>query len=325
MTILGIESTCDETSVGIVKNGKELIANVVASSSLMHKKYGGVVPEVAAREQVKVIIPTLKESLDNIAPDNIDAIAVAHGPGLVGSLLIGVECAKTLALVWNKPLISVNHLVGHLAANWIDDKRRIMFPAVGLVVSGGHTDLIYMESHNKTKHLGGTRDDAAGEVFDKVARILGLPYPGGPEVEEAAKHFKGKSNRLFPRPMIGDMGFDFSFSGLKTAVANLVKIDSGKSVEEIAYEFQEAIVDVLVSKTARAVEKFIVNSVVVGGGVAANGRLQEKFARNFASLNIYFPAKGLAIDNGAMIAAAAYYHQNNIDPLKLSANPSLYF
>lgn len=365
MKILGIETTCDETSVGIVKDGRDVLANVVSSSASLHKKYGGVVPEVAAREQVKLMVPVLDEVCheSGIKYQDIDSFAVAHGPGLVGSLLIGVETAKTLALTFDKTLIAVNHLVGHIYANWltpkVNSKLKIVngkeFPLVALIVSGGHTDLILMKGFGSFQLLGSTRDDAAGEVFDKVARVLGLGYPGGPEVERVAQQFNVQSSNLkvkFPRPMIGDASFDFSFSGLKTAVVNLVNSTGYSSSEsegqvekfkgyssrqartikdavmaEIAYEFQEAIVDVLVKKTFKAVSKYGVKTVVFGGGVAANSRLRNRMSHTGLKfgVNVLFPEKGLSVDNGAMIAAAAFFEKDFVDPLKLQANPSLHF
>ena len=358
MKILGIETTCDETGVGIVRDGVEILANVVASSASMHEKYGGIVPEVAAREQVKVIVPTLEETLRSAQCliSDIDAIAVANGPGLVGSLLIGVETAKTLALVLDKPLIPVNHLIAHIYANWICEKVREVrevrdirkvktktpeFPLIALIVTGGHTDLTLMAGHNKFKWLGGTLDDAAGEAFDKVARVLGLPYPGGPEVERIAQKFKVQSSHLrnsfggqakfkvkLPRPMINEENFDFSFSGLKTAVVNLVNRQSSiVNRNEIAYEFQQSVIDVLVTKTLRAAKKFNVRSIVVGGGVAANSFLQNSMdaAGKDLGIRVYSPTKKLSVDNGVMIATAAFFQKKFIDPLKISANPGLYF
>lgn len=370
MIILGIESTCDETSVGIVEDGKKVLANVVASSSLMHEKYGGIVPEVAAREQVKVIVPTLEEALVESRVENrdIDAIAIAYGPGLIGSLLIGVETAKALALAWDKPLIGVNHLVGHLYANWLeggpvssfppvsarsklktdrDQKNNVelravgslsrtatpypRFPAIGLVVSGGHTDLLLMKSQKDFKWLGGTLDDAAGEVFDKVARVLGLPYPGGPEIELAARQIRNPKSEIrnikFPIPMSASKDFNFSFSGLKTSVANFVSNNEKVDVPAVAYAFQEAVIKSLVKKTFAAVSRYRVKFVVVGGGVAANGKLRQAMgaAGENSRTKIFFPEKKYSVDNGAMIATAAFYHRNYIDIAEMEADPSLYF
>lgn len=351
MIILGIETTCDETGVGIVKDGREVLSNVVASSAVMHKKFGGIVPEVAAREQARTVIPCVRQALRQAGCKllDIDAFAVANGPGLVGSLLAGVETAKTLAFVCEKPLFAVNHLVGHVYANWVNQdhsaeiidhrkKKSTMnyelrtpnFPLVALIVSGGHTDLILMLYHGKYKWLGGTRDDAAGEAFDKVARFLGLGYPGGPEIERMASSYKLEvTSYKFPRPMINEDNFDFSFSGLKTAVVNLVHGSQSTvySKEEIACTFQDAVVDVLVEKTIKAAKKYNAKSIVVGGGVAANELLRSRFKVDGSRIGIpvYFPKKGLSVDNGAMIAAAAFYQTNFTDPLIIQAEPGLHF
>lgn len=349
MVILGIETTCDETGVGVVENGKKILSNVVSSSAILHKKYGGIVPEVAAREQLKLIVPVIDEALLSARCKlaDVDAIAVAYGPGLIGSLLIGVETAKTLSLSLDKPLIRVNHLVGHVYANWISQKLKVKnqnwvppkFPLVSLIVSGGHTDLILMADHRKYRWLGGTRDDAAGEVFDKVARVLGLRYPGGPEIEKLAASYQlQKTSLKFPRPMIDEGNFDFSFAGLKTAVVNLVTRDPLRRrseasqlpetrYSEIAYEFQNAVVDVLVTKTIKAAKKFGVKSIVIGGGVAANAVLRSRLfgAGKKFEVTVLFPEKSLSIDNGVMIAAAAFFEKNIVDPLKLQSNPSLHF
>ena len=360
MVILGIESTCDETGVAIVANGRKILASIVASSVEFHKKYHGVVPEVAAREQIRCILPVIAEATANAAetPNSklktrnslenkkmirwvkkkIDAIAIAHGPGLIGSLLVGVETAKALALAWDKPLIPVNHLIGHLYANWLLPISNLpKFPLVALIVSGGHTDLILMVDHSKFKWLGGTLDDAGGEVFDKVARVLGLSYPGGPEIERIARKLETGNSKLetknfkLPMPMIDSGDFDFSFSGLKTAVVNIVKsLDSKKLSDEkteIAHEFQKVIVDVLVTKTFKAAKEFYAKSIVVGGGVAANSTLRRQMSEVGSEHNIktFFPTKELSIDNGAMIAAAAFFNKKVINPLKLQADPSLYF
>ena len=342
MRILGIETTCDETGAAIVQDGRRILSNVVASSVDLQKKYGGVVPEVAAREQVRVIIPVIKEVLSGLSPRDIDAVAVTNGPGLIGSLLIGVETAKVLAIAWNKPLVAVNHLVGHIYANWltVDPSTSLRasgspltqpkFPLVALIVSGGHTDLVLITGHGKYKLIGSTLDDAAGEAFDKVARVLGLGYPGGPEVELLASSVKRLASSFkLPRPMIGSKNFDFSFSGLKTAVVNLVRSAEIRDHRrrEIAHEFQQAAVDVLVSKTIRAAQEFEAKAIVVGGGVAANSVLRSEFIDHSKRLGIpvYFPSKEMSVDNGAMIAAAAFYNFKKVDPLKLSADPSLHF
>ena len=262
---------------------------------------------------------------------------------------MGTETAKALAIVWEKPLIPVNHLIGHIYANWLLPMVSILFPAIALIVSGGHTDLILMTDHGKHQWLGGTLDDAAGEAFDKVARVLGLGYPGGPEIEKVAsswllvtgkkglstRHQKPATSSHLPRPMIGSGDFNFSFSGLKTAVVNLVRQsksdgpvkDEVRHRMQIAYEFQEAVCSVLVTKTLKAAKKFSAKSIVVGGGVAANEELRRQFTVHSSRIQIpvFFPKKELSVDNGAMIAACAYYNFNKVDPLKLSCDSSLYF
>jgi N6-L-threonylcarbamoyladenine synthase len=329
MRILGIETSCDETGAALVENGTKLLSNVVSSSVALHQKYGGVVPELAAREQVKVIIPVICEALDEAGAtlEEIDALAVTVGHGLIGSLLVGVETAKTLALIFKKSIVPVSHLYGHLYANWIGQKEDLKFPIVSLIVSGGHTDLVLMEGHQKIKWLGGTRDDAAGEAFDKVARLLGLSYPGGPVIEKAAKTGNPEAFN-FPRPMIDEDNFDFSFSGLKTAVVNLVhKIKKPLPTFDIAASFQEALVDVLVTKTVRATQKYKAKEILLGGGVAANQYLVSRFKVEGERLGIqvFSPPIELCIDNAAMIAAAAFYNPKPTPPEKIQAQPGLYF
>lgn len=332
--ILGIETSCDETSAAIVQkeeNGVKILSNIVASSADLQAKYGGVIPEQAAREQLKSIIPVLQEALNkaSIKPDELDAIAVTQGPGLIGSLLVGAETAKALAMVWKKPLIPVNHLLGHFYANWISNNPPT-FPILGLLVSGGHTDLVLFENHGKYKYVGGTRDDAAGECFDKCARLLNLPYPGGPQISKAAESGDSKIFKL-PRPMLDSEDFDFSFSGLKTAVANTVnnlphKLDS-KIINNLAASVEEAITDVLVTKTIKAAEKLQVNQIMLAGGVAANRTLAERIPltakRKIPHVEIYIPPTDLCTDNAAYIAATAFYNYHPIDPLTLQANPNL--
>lgn len=347
MVILGIETSCDETGVAIVKSNSTndkltLLANKVSSSLSLHSKTGGIIPEFAAREQVKYMIPVLESALKEFDGDfsnshrssvvnKIDAIAVTVGPGLIGSLLIGAETARTLAYLWNKPIIPVNHLIGHIYANFIDKANEIEFPALSLIVSGGHTDLVLLKDHGKIKWLGGTRDDAAGEAFDKIGRILGLPYPGGPSIENAAEN--GNSKKFeFPRPLLNSKDFDFSFSGLKTAVFNRVKtlghLDD-ETITNISAAVQEAIVEVLIKKTLDAAKKYNVNSVLLGGGVASNNKLREKLKLNAIryklSAEIFVPQKFLCTDNAAMIASAAIYNYKEVPWQKITANPELYF
>ncbi len=336
MTILAIETSCDETSVGIIreKNKKlELLANVTASSLPIHAKTGGIIPENAAREQVKFIVPVLEETLRkaNVSFTTIDSIATTYGPGLLGSLLVGVETAKTLSFIFNKPLIPVNHLFGHIYANWVKQEKIIEFPSLALVVSGGHTDLVLMKNHNEIKWLGGTRDDAAGEAFDKIGRLLGLPYPGGPAIEKSALQGDPESFD-FPRPLIDSDDFDFSFSGLKTAVLREVQVLkrlNKKTISNISASVQQAVIDVLVNKTTKAAKEFRVKSILLGGGVAANQKLRDKLNSSFiiqhSSLELFVPEKFLCTDNGAMIAAAAFFNGKPVSFDRLSANPQLYF
>ncbi len=329
MRILGIETSCDETSAAVIENGTKILSNVVASSVELHKKTGGIIPEVAAREQLKCIIPVIEESMRN--NNDIDALAVTVGPGLIGSLLVGVETARTLAYVWKKPLIPINHLQAHLYANWLDNKKP-QFPAIGLVVSGGHTDLVLMKGHKNIKWLGGTRDDAAGECFDKTARLLGLPYPGGPAIAQLAK--KGNPNAYpLPRPMLNQKNFDFSFSGLKTAVINLIKNppDSGQDKKinqaDLAASIQAAIIEVLVEKTVRASKEYGVKSVLLGGGVTANQELRKKMRLEIVNrelkINLFIPPVKLCTDNAAMIASCASFNFRSVSWKKIKANPGL--
>ena len=343
MIILGIETSCDETSVGIIradkKNGKvEVLANVVASSLSLHAKTGGIIPEIAAREQVKYIIPAIEKAFKNLsnAREEIDAIAVTIGPGLIGSLLVGVETARVISYAWKKPLISVNHLFGHIYANWIkqENDNQIEFPVVALIVSGGHTDLVLIKNHGDIKWLGGTRDDAAGEAFDKTGRLLGLTYPGGPQIEKMATGVT-KDIFNFPRPLIDSNDFDFSFSGLKTAVLRQVERkqkDNGLNkevVKNICYSLQNAIFDVLIKKTMTATKKFKAKSIVLGGGVAANQTLKKYFEnyikKNNPDIKLFIPPKHLCTDNGAMICAAGFFNYEKTPWEKITANPELYF
>ncbi len=328
MVILGIETSCDETAAAVLTNKGNritILSNIIASSAKLQAKYGGIIPEQAAREQIKSIIPVIEEGLQasGVRPQEMDAIAVTYGPGLIGSLLVGVETAKTLAKVWNKPLIPINHLIGHFYANWISPTPP-KFPCIGLLVSGGHTDLVLFEGHNKYQYLGGTRDDAAGECFDKCARLLGLPYPGGPQISKLAQKGNPKAFDL-PRPMIKSKDFDFSFSGLKTAVSNLAQIEENKT--DLAASIEDAIVDVLVSKTIKAVQKYGVKEVMVAGGVAANQRLTTELKFKIENLklkiNLHIPSANLCTDNAAMIASAAFFERPLKNPFDLQADPNL--
>lgn len=329
MLILGIETSCDETAASVVKDGREILSHVVASSAEMHIKTGGIIPEQAAREQIKSIIPVVKEALEKGCGGTslIDAIAVtAGGPGLIGSMLVGVETAKTLSFVWDKPIIPVVHLLGHVYANWLisnnKETQEPQFPLVFLTVSGGHSDLFYAKSHGNFKWIGGTRDDAAGEAFDKTARLLGLPYPGGPSIATRAAKLKILNLKFekmkLPRPMINENNFDFSFSGLKTAVlreVNKLK-DEGMFNEEainfLAFEVQEAISDVLVEKTLKAVRKYESSTLLLAGGVSANQHLREKFSSKILDLDLNLdfrvPPPHLCTDNASFVAGYAFYN-----------------
>lgn len=317
MKILSIETSCDETACAIVENGTKVLANVIASQIDLHAKTGGVVPEVAAREHVLKILPVLDECLDTAKCDwdDIDAIAVTKGPGLISSLIIGTETANVISFVKKKPLIPVHHIAGHIYSNWLDrEDDEPQFPLLVLTVSGGHNELMLMHSHYEFKMLGETRDDAAGEAFDKVARILGLGYPGGPAISKVA--LNGDSTAYnFPRSFLEKDSFDFSFSGLKTAVLNQIKTmgelsNSQKVKNDLSASFQEAVVDVLAGKLAAAVGKFPeVREAHLAGGVSANTRLREKIAEKLPeNVKFRFPNKFVyCTDNAAMIASAAYF------------------
>ncbi|HNS71107.1 MAG TPA: tRNA (adenosine(37)-N6)-threonylcarbamoyltransferase complex transferase subunit TsaD [bacterium] len=334
MNILAIESSCDETACAVVKDGIECLSNVVASSKDFHEKTGGVVPEVAARKQMEFIIPVLYEVLQgDRSGKNIDAIAVTAGPGLAGSLLVGINAAKTLSFIWNKPIVPVNHLVGHIYANFIKkiDMNEIQpflpeFPAVALLVSGGHTDLIYIKNHGEYVYLGGTLDDAAGEAFDKTARLLGISkYLGGVLLSKKASECENNllKGRL-PRPMINEDNYDFSFSGLKTAVKRMVEMEN-PPVDTVACEFENAVVDVLVYKTMRAVNKYNARTLLLGGGVSANNQLRNRILLESKKRGIscFIPPVSLCTDNAVYIGSAAFfnYTEKNID--EINANPSL--
>ncbi len=363
--ILGIETSCDETSAAVLEQKDDriqILSNIVGSSADLQSKYGGVIPEQAAREQLKSIIPVIKEALSqaNVSIKNIDSIAVTQGPGLIGSLLVGVETAKVLARIWNKPLIPVNHLIGHFYANWIDASPS--FPCIGLLVSGGHSDLVLFKDHGQFEYLGGTRDDAAGECFDKSARLIGYAYPGGPKISKIGAKGNPQAFSL-PRPMSGSSNFDFSFSGLKTAFANLVQQqfnvtsidpDNAESnwkrisldetnlnedeqkLADLCASVEQAIIDSLIKKTVQAVQKYDVEQLIVAGGVAANKKLREELEKALVNsaraVTINFPPPILCTDNAAMIAAAAFFIGNQaptvstyqyISTLDIQANPNL--
>ncbi|MBD1224651.1 tRNA (adenosine(37)-N6)-threonylcarbamoyltransferase complex transferase subunit TsaD [Virgibacillus halodenitrificans] len=327
--ILGIETSCDETAVAIVKNGKEIISNVVASQIESHKRFGGVVPEIASRHHVEQITVVLEEAFTDaeLTWDSIDAIAVTEGPGLVGALLVGVNAAKALAFAKQKPLIGVHHIAGHIYANRLQNEFE--FPLLALIVSGGHTELVLMNEHGKYELLGETRDDAAGEAYDKVARMLELPYPGGPQIDRLAK--SGEVTIDFPRAWLEQGSYDFSFSGLKSSVINTIHNAKQRgellSNEDIAASFQESVIDVLTTKTVNAAKEFQVKQVIVAGGVAANQGLRSALEEQFNQLNIplLIPPLHLCTDNAAMIAAAGTiaYEQGRRSGMDLNANGSL--
>ncbi len=394
MKILAIETSFDETACAIIEDGTKIISNVLASSHEMHKKYGGVVPEIAARKQLECIIPVITETITkassyytsidsyngktntlhapssdhlHIHPHNqidvntlilhstkvlpslwlknwierkIDAIAVTVGPGLIGSLLVGVETAKTIAFVTGKPIVPVNHVLAHMYANFIRDERNnnqqltieqfnnrtIEFPAISLVVSGGHTELYLMKSARDLTWLGGTLDDAAGECFDKTARLLGFGHGGGVAIEREAHKFSIQHSAFsitLPRPMINDKSFNFSFSGLKTAVMREWKKQLDPVRTNFAFEIQEAITDVLVEKTLRAAKTYGAKSILLSGGVAANLRLREKFSIHHSSFNIHVPDGALCTDNAVFIASYAYFRGKSTDWHSVDAIPDL--
>lgn len=310
MYILGIESSCDETSASIVKNGTDEIATVISSQIDIHKDYGGVVPEIASRHHVKNITIVLEECLNQakMSMEDIDAIAITYGPGLIGSLLIGLEAAKTLAFIYNKPLIPVHHIAGHIYANNL--VKELKFPLLALVVSGGHTEIVEMPSHYKFNKLGGTLDDAIGECYDKVARIIGLEYPGGPKLDSMAKI--GKKSYKLPVPL-NDDSYNFSFSGLKSAVINLVHNlnQHGEKVnkEDLAASFQSVAIESVMTKIRKAVINKNIKTVIVAGGVAANSGLRDAMQNLAAELDIdlSIPPMKYCTDNATMIAAAGYY------------------
>lgn len=310
MYILGIESSCDETSASIVKNGTEEIATVISSQIDIHKDFGGVVPEIASRHHVKNITIVLEECLEkaNMTMEQIDAIAITYGPGLIGSLLIGLEAAKTLAWLYQKPLIPVHHIAGHIYANSL--VRPLKFPLLALVVSGGHTELIEMTKHYKFKKLGATLDDAIGECYDKVARVMNLEYPGGPKLDKLSK--EGKPTYKLPIPLHDD-SYNFSFSGLKSAVINLAHNEKQRGEElrqaDLAASFQKVAVESVVSKTKKAIEDKNIKYLIVAGGVAANQILRseiEKLAEE-EGIEMSVPPMKYCTDNATMIAAAGYY------------------
>lgn len=311
--ILAIESSCDETAAAVVKNGREVLSNVINTQIAIHTEYGGVVPEIASRKHIENINPVIRKALEDagVTLDDIDAIGVTYGPGLVGALLVGVAEAKAIAFAKNKPLVGVHHIEGHISANYVENKE-LEPPFVALVVSGGHTHLVKVNDYGEYEIVGRTRDDAAGEAFDKVARAIGLGYPGGPKIDKLAK--EGNPDAIvFPRAHVDDAPYDFSFSGIKSAVLNYINSANmqGKEINhaDVAASFQKAVVDALVSRAVRLAKECGMDKLAIAGGVASNSALraavQEECAKN--NIKFYSPSPVLCTDNAAMIGAAAYY------------------
>jgi N6-L-threonylcarbamoyladenine synthase len=327
--ILAIETSCDETAAAVVENGRTILSNVIASQVELHAQYGGVFPEVASRRHIEVIHTVVNQALEeaHLGLDDVDCVAVTRGPGLVGSLLVGVNMAKGLALARHKPLLGINHIEGHIYSLWLtEEAENYTFPILNLVVSGGHTELYLMTAHGRYQHLGGTLDDAAGEAFDKVGRLLGLPFPGGPAIDRTAEQGNPEAFR-FPRAVMEkEYGYNFSFSGLKTAVMRQTKqYQVGHMpVADLAASFQAAAVEVLVMKTAEAATSFGVTAVHLAGGVSANRLLRQRM-REQIQLPVRYPPLALCTDNAAMIGAAAHWHFVNgrRDTLDLDVLPSL--
>ncbi len=321
MKLLGIETSCDETAAAVVQDGREILSNIISSQVDIHARYGGIVPEVASRQHLLTAIPIIQEAMAQAQTcwSDLDGIAVTIGPGLAGSLLVGVNIAKAIALGHGLPLLGINHLEGHIYANWLEG-RTPDFPCICLIVSGGHTDLLLMRGQGDYLALGRTRDDAAGEAFDKVARILGLGYPGGPAIEQAAPGGNSTLHRL-PRAWLRGSD-DFSFSGLKTAVLRLFQ--GGPAAADVAASFQEAVVDVLVTKTVEAARRLGARQILLGGGVVANRLLRQSMAQR-SPLPVLSPSPTLCTDNAAMIACCGYFHlkAGNISGWDLDIAPNL--
>lgn len=331
MLTLGIETSCDETSCAVLRNGREVLSNIISSQIDIHRKFGGVVPEIASRKHIESINNIVQEALDEakVGFNDIDLIGVTQGPGLVGALLIGISTAKALAYGLDKPLVGVNHIEGHVCANYIQHKD-LEPPFTCLIVSGGHTYLVYVKSYTDYELMGRTRDDAAGEAFDKVGRSIGLPYPGGPVIDELST--KGNKDAIdFPRVFLEKDSYDFSFSGLKTAVLNYLNQKDQKGedivVKDVAASFQQAVLDVLVDKSFRLAKEKSSDKIVLAGGVASNSALRRmmKERGKEENIDIYYPSKVLCTDNAAMIASAAYFNfkAGNLSDLHLNVMPNL--
>ena len=328
---LGIESSCDETAAAVLRDGRELLSNVISTQIPLHRKYGGVVPEIASRRHIVNVMPVIDEALQKaeVALSDVDQVAVTYGPGLVGALLVGVSAAKALAFARNVPLIGVNHLEGHIFANFLSHKE-LEPPFMALVVSGGHTALIHVVGYNHFLLMGQTRDDAAGEAFDKIARVMGLPYPGGPEIDRLAA--KGDENAVdFPRALREKGNYEFSFSGLKSAVLNYLNEMQMKRIAvnkaDVAASFQKAVIEVLVQKSLEALSETKLDTLVLAGGVAANSALEHRLREASAEhgIRFYYPNKILCTDNAAMIACRGYYQSRAglFSDLRLNAVPGL--
>ena len=331
--VLGIESSCDETAAAVVKNGRQVLSNIISSQIVIHRQYGGVVPEIASRKHIEHILPVIDEALkqSHTTLEDIDAVAVTYVPGLVGALLVGLSAAKALAWAAAKPLLGVNHLEGHVFANFVNDAT-LEPPFLALVVSGGHTALLQVTGYNSFKLLGQTRDDAAGEAFDKIARVMGLPYPGGPEIEKLA--LQGNPQAVaFPRAMLADEPYAFSFSGMKSAVINYLHNEQQKGITvnfaDVAASFQEAVTDVLVQKAIYALQTTGLKTVVLAGGVSANKVLQDKLAQAAAKAGAHLvhPTPILCTDNAVMIACRGYFmfQDGERSSWSLNADPALRF
>ena len=322
---MGIESSCDETSVAIVKNGREILSNVIDTQIPIHEKYGGVVPEIASRNHIEAISRVTKKALEeaNISFEQIDAITPTYGPGLVGALLVGLSYAKALSFATNKPLVGVNHIQGHIAANYITYKE-LEPPFICVMMSGGNTQIVHVKNYTEFEVLGKTRDDAIGEAFDKVARVVGLGYPGGPKVDNLAK--EGQANIELPKTHFDEDTFDFSFSGIKTAVINLHHKNSDINKADLCASFEKNVTETLMENVKKAIEKTRIKKITLAGGVSANSYIRNEFLKlENEGLKVYMPDLKLCTDNAAMIASAGYYNyiSGKRDELNLNAVPNL--